>query len=503
MNALVGREGAPYVDLYRHFHPDTRDVFSVWNQKTEARIHNEGQRIDFTICNQAFLDQVISANVVKISPKKWSDHAAVTLILKEQPPLPPHPSPSLSSVHMARFKEDPRQRKLSSLFAPRKLPIALAATNPPLTGGAIPRSASGSGSFQTNQISPHDVQPIEADGQTVVPAALTTENPFTTQSNAEGKGNGKDAPCRADATKTPFPVYGPRPKGPTILKVPLQNSSNVPASNRTEAGSSHGPLAVDVEIWHDGTANRPSSLPGTLDDLERPYCPNASGMGEGEANAMSRESHRDDVAPHEEFAVALDRPGLAKRRSSQNHCTEIAAIGCDHQAVDECSAAATTSKTEPKIERDSQSECSRILQKPRECGEEPGGSAEAALVEMVAGAGAGAGVAATAEAGIQEGRQGGGEREGRTRMDRSLHATRNSSNPDDGRSIAPANDFPSLSRKRPLQVQPKNRIHEGRPRASKPKKVNGGKEGRRQLQQQQQTLLGSYFTKEERSGFDK
>lgn len=33
-----------YVDLYRHFHPDTTDVFSVWNQKTEARIHNEGLR---------------------------------------------------------------------------------------------------------------------------------------------------------------------------------------------------------------------------------------------------------------------------------------------------------------------------------------------------------------------------------------------------------------------------------------------------------------------------
>jgi exonuclease III len=33
-----------YVDLFRHFHPDVRDVFSVWEAKTDARIHNEGLR---------------------------------------------------------------------------------------------------------------------------------------------------------------------------------------------------------------------------------------------------------------------------------------------------------------------------------------------------------------------------------------------------------------------------------------------------------------------------
>jgi exodeoxyribonuclease-3 len=37
-----------YVDLYRHFHPDEKDVYSVWNQKTEARIHNEGLRLEPT-----------------------------------------------------------------------------------------------------------------------------------------------------------------------------------------------------------------------------------------------------------------------------------------------------------------------------------------------------------------------------------------------------------------------------------------------------------------------
>lgn len=33
-----------YVDLFRHFHPEAKDVYSVWDQKTDARIHNEGVR---------------------------------------------------------------------------------------------------------------------------------------------------------------------------------------------------------------------------------------------------------------------------------------------------------------------------------------------------------------------------------------------------------------------------------------------------------------------------
>lgn len=49
-------------------------------------------------------------------PKQWSDHAAVVVVLKEQPSLPPHPAPALSSRNMKRFNEDPRQKKLTALF---------------------------------------------------------------------------------------------------------------------------------------------------------------------------------------------------------------------------------------------------------------------------------------------------------------------------------------------------------------------------------------------------
>ncbi|CAM6082517.1 unnamed protein product [Calypogeia fissa] len=106
-----------YVDLFRHFHPDVKDVYSVWEAKTDARIHNEGLRIDYAVCDKGFLSQVKDTQILKMIPKNWSDHAAVVLTLQEQPALPPHPSPSISSRNMERFQDDRRQKKLTSLFS--------------------------------------------------------------------------------------------------------------------------------------------------------------------------------------------------------------------------------------------------------------------------------------------------------------------------------------------------------------------------------------------------
>lgn len=58
----------------------------------------------------------MEADIVKMVPKQWSDHAAIVVVLKEQPSLPPHPAPALSSRNMKRFIEDPRQQKLTALF---------------------------------------------------------------------------------------------------------------------------------------------------------------------------------------------------------------------------------------------------------------------------------------------------------------------------------------------------------------------------------------------------
>lgn len=72
-------------------------------------------RIDYAICNEGFLTEVLETDIVKMQ-KQWSDHAAVVVTLKEQPNLPPHPAPALSSCNMKRFIADPRQKKLTALF---------------------------------------------------------------------------------------------------------------------------------------------------------------------------------------------------------------------------------------------------------------------------------------------------------------------------------------------------------------------------------------------------
>lgn len=74
-------------------------------------------RIDHTVCDRGFLPQVLDANVVKMVPKKWSDHAALTLTLQEQPALARHPPPAICSRNMKQFQEDQRQTKLTALFS--------------------------------------------------------------------------------------------------------------------------------------------------------------------------------------------------------------------------------------------------------------------------------------------------------------------------------------------------------------------------------------------------
>jgi hypothetical protein len=60
---------------------------------------------------------VIDVDIMKMVPKKWSDHAAVMMVLKEQPSLGSHPAPALSSRNLKQFIDDPRQKKLTSLFS--------------------------------------------------------------------------------------------------------------------------------------------------------------------------------------------------------------------------------------------------------------------------------------------------------------------------------------------------------------------------------------------------
>jgi len=50
-----------YIDTFRHFYPDTADVYSYWDQITRARERNVGWRIDYYIVSEDLIDKVQDA----------------------------------------------------------------------------------------------------------------------------------------------------------------------------------------------------------------------------------------------------------------------------------------------------------------------------------------------------------------------------------------------------------------------------------------------------------
>jgi len=84
-----------FVDAFRHFHKEAAH-FTWWDTKTGARYENKGFRLDYTICSDSFLvSDVIDSSI--LSSQLGSDHCPIVLDLKEQPKIPCHPTPSLSS----------------------------------------------------------------------------------------------------------------------------------------------------------------------------------------------------------------------------------------------------------------------------------------------------------------------------------------------------------------------------------------------------------------------
>ena len=70
---------AVYVDSFRHFHPNTKDAYSYWDQITRARDRNVGWRIDYFFVAQEFIKRVKKA---EISPLIYgSDHCPVSITL--------------------------------------------------------------------------------------------------------------------------------------------------------------------------------------------------------------------------------------------------------------------------------------------------------------------------------------------------------------------------------------------------------------------------------------
>lgn len=69
-----------YLDIYRHLHPNTKDVYTYWDMKTGARDRNVGWRIDYFFISSDLLPRVKQATM--ISDFYGSDHCPIVLELK-------------------------------------------------------------------------------------------------------------------------------------------------------------------------------------------------------------------------------------------------------------------------------------------------------------------------------------------------------------------------------------------------------------------------------------
>ena len=71
---------AGFIDTFRYFHPDQRDIYSWWSYRFKARERNSGWRIDYFVTSQRLAPQRASATIhTEIS---GSDHCPVELVLK-------------------------------------------------------------------------------------------------------------------------------------------------------------------------------------------------------------------------------------------------------------------------------------------------------------------------------------------------------------------------------------------------------------------------------------
>lgn len=69
--------GDGFVDTYRYFHPDTRDVYSWWSYRFKGREKNLGWRIDYFIVSERLVPRLREAGIC--SDIYGSDHCPVTL----------------------------------------------------------------------------------------------------------------------------------------------------------------------------------------------------------------------------------------------------------------------------------------------------------------------------------------------------------------------------------------------------------------------------------------
>jgi exodeoxyribonuclease-3 len=69
-----------FVDIFRNFYPDKKDIYTYWDMKTRARDRNVGWRIDYFFANQSFVKNIKSFKT--LSDYFGSDHCPIEIDIK-------------------------------------------------------------------------------------------------------------------------------------------------------------------------------------------------------------------------------------------------------------------------------------------------------------------------------------------------------------------------------------------------------------------------------------
>lgn len=69
-----------WIDIFRNFYPDKKDVYTYWDQKTRARDRNVGWRIDYFFTHISFIKNIKSFKTLESYP--GSDHCPILIEIK-------------------------------------------------------------------------------------------------------------------------------------------------------------------------------------------------------------------------------------------------------------------------------------------------------------------------------------------------------------------------------------------------------------------------------------
>ncbi|KAI3383906.1 hypothetical protein SNEBB_000824 [Seison nebaliae] len=73
-------KGNKYVDVFRHFYPDVKEIYSYWSVKGTARQKNVGWRLDYFITTPSFVEEHVCDCIIH-DDVKGSDHCPISIYL--------------------------------------------------------------------------------------------------------------------------------------------------------------------------------------------------------------------------------------------------------------------------------------------------------------------------------------------------------------------------------------------------------------------------------------